>query len=76
VSDDGEERALHFESPGGLELVMLPGTTASVHDLLRPGRYTLRIEAPGFAPLEEPLRVRAGLVSEIVAQLALPADLR
>jgi len=48
-----------------LESHVLPGESALVADLLEPGPCTLRVEAPGFAPVEARVDLSAGEVQEV-----------
>jgi hypothetical protein len=75
----GAARALAFvvppEAPGrvaGVAGTLLPGRSARVHGALPPGEYVLRVEAPGFAPVERPLVLRAGERAEVRLALRVP----
>lgn len=60
--------------PGGPQLCgqLAPGDAALVEQLLEPGLYTLRVEAPNFRPIDTPVEVIAGSVRRV--DVALRAE--
>jgi hypothetical protein len=69
---DEDERTLpvHFQTESGLEMLLLPGTTGLVNDLLAPGTWTVRVDAPGFATATGTVTVEPGGVTDVTIGLA------
>lgn len=61
----GQVRAVHFESEGGLEMLLLPGTGGRVSDLFEPGRWTVEVNAPGFREATTSVEILPGELQEL-----------
>jgi len=69
VDEDEHQLPVHFQTAGGLEMLLLPGTTGLVNDLLECGIWTVRVEAPGFAPSIGVVTVEPGGVTDVTIAL-------